>query len=185
MKNTSRPAVKLFSNQKLRPKSNLLPSNTYLREKQKQHSKINEILYTKLETQEYMKSPLFNDEEVNTLHALRCRAVNVKANLKNKYGGDLLCLKNEDNQIHILECPELTKRLKNSEIYNNKCTYQDLFANHKLQKPITHLFVMLINIRNNLLDKNLCKIADPSTSSQVLVDSDDLLPSIVHYSLGK
>ena len=135
-----------------------------------------------------MKSPLFNDEEVKTLHALRCISVNVMANLKNKYGSDLLCPlcpKNEDNQLHILECPELTKRLKNSEFHDNKCTYQDLFANHKLQKPITHLFVMLINIRNNLLDKNLCKIADPSTSSQVLVDSDDLLPSIVHYSLGK
>ena len=31
----------------------------YLREKQKQHSKIKEFQYTKLETQEYMKSPLF------------------------------------------------------------------------------------------------------------------------------
>ena len=134
-----------------------------------------------------MKSPLFNYEEVKTLHSLRCRSVNVNQP-GNMYGSDLLCplcLKNEDNQLHILECPELTKRLKNSVIHNNKYTYQDLFANHKLQKPITHLFVMLINIRNNLLDKNLCKIADPSTSSQVLVDSDDLLPSIVHYSLGK
>ena len=100
------------------------------------HSKIKEILYNKLETQEYMMSPLFNNEEVNTLHALRCRSVNVKANLKNKFGSDLscpLCLKNEDNQAHILVCPELTQRLKNSQILNNNCKYQNIFADQKLQ----------------------------------------------------
>jgi hypothetical protein len=43
----------------------------------------------------------------------------------------------------------------------------------------------LLNIRNQSLDKNLCKVQDPSTSQQVLVNSDNLPYRIAHYSFGK
>ena len=47
----------------------------YLQEKQQSHSKIKEIQYQNLETQNYMKSSLFNNSEVSILFALRSRYV--------------------------------------------------------------------------------------------------------------
>ena len=88
---------------------------SYLKDKQKEHSKVRDIVYNKLETQQYMQSPIFTNEEVNTLHALRSRSVNVKTNFKNKFRDDLLCplcLSFEDNQPHLLECPELGNKLE-------------------------------------------------------------------------
>ena len=79
----------------------------YLKEKQKMHSKIKDIKYEKLEVQEYMISPLFTDEEVNLLYAIRSRALNCKMNFKNRYrNDDLLCMK---------------KMIPNSTCYYVKC----------------------------------------------------------------
>ena len=68
-----------------------LAALSYLKDKQKQHSKVRDIVYNKLETQPYMQSPIFTNEEVNTLNALRSRLVNLKTNFKNKFRDDLLC----------------------------------------------------------------------------------------------
>ena len=72
----------------------------YLKDIQIKHSKIKTIPYYSLETQPYMTSPIFNNEEVNTLHALRSRYVNVKANFSSKYQNNMLCplclLNNDD-----------------------------------------------------------------------------------------
>ena len=57
----------------------------YLKEKQNGHSKIKGIQYTHLQTQTYMTSPLFSNEEVNLLHGLRSRSVNVKCNFRTRY----------------------------------------------------------------------------------------------------
>ena len=135
-----------------------------------------------------MTSPIFTNEEVNLLHALRSRSVNVKCNFRNKYLNNLLCplcQKEDDDQNHLLECEELKKRFKTEDINAKKNVYQDIFADHHKQKEITHLLSSLINVRNKLLDKNLFKIRDPSMSGDVLEDSVDLLDCIVHYSSGK
>ena len=63
----------------------------YLKSLQAGHSKVRDIVYNKFETQTYMKSPLFMDEEVNLLHELRSRAVPVKCNLNSMYTNNLLC----------------------------------------------------------------------------------------------
>ena len=113
---------------------------------------------------------------------------NVKANFKNKYGNNLecpLCGLGEDSQPHMLVCTELNKLYDTEELLTKKCFYDNLFGDQKEQKVITHLYMKLLSIRNRLLDKNLCKMADPSTSQQVLMNSDNLPYSIVHYLFGK
>ena len=42
----------------------------YLQNKQMSHTKVSDIAYTRLETQKYITSPLFTDEEVSLLFAL-------------------------------------------------------------------------------------------------------------------
>ena len=57
----------------------------YLKNIQTKHYTIRDIHYPKLETQQYMTSYMFNNEEVNLLHALRARYINVKANCSSRY----------------------------------------------------------------------------------------------------
>ena len=96
-----------------------------------------------------------------------------------------MCGVEEDSQPHMLVCTELNKLYNSQELHSKKCSYDDLFGDQKEQKVITHLYLKLLSIRNQLLDKNLCKMADPSTSQQVLMYSDYLPYRIVHYSFGK
>ena len=69
-----------------------------------------------LETQNYMIIPIFLNEEVNQLHALRSKTSNCKMNFKNRYGkDDLLCnlcfIENQDQQ-NMLRCNILHRKLQ-------------------------------------------------------------------------
>ena len=160
----------------------------YLENKKKQHSKVKNIIYTKLQTEPYITSPIFKNTEVNLLHALRSRMVNVKANFPSKYQNDLncpLCETNVDDQSHILDCTELTNRLNTSEISLRKNVYEDIFSDVQKQKEVTALYERLLEIRKSLVDENLVKSTSPSTSAEVLECDDSLLDCIFHDTFGK
>ena len=59
-----------------------IAATRYLKEKQNKHSKVKSIKYDKLKTQKYMKSPLFTNDEVNLLLAIRSRFLDCKMNFK-------------------------------------------------------------------------------------------------------
>ena len=133
-----------------------------------------------------MTSEMFSNEEVNLLHALRARCVNVKANFSSRYTNNMLCplCKTErDDQPHILECQVLNKKFKSTETLTDTSQYQDIFADIKKQKGITHLLAQLMKIRKSMVGENLEAESAPSISDGVLEDSDDLHTSIVHCSL--
>ena len=135
-----------------------------------------------------MTNPIFKDEEVNLLHALRSRYINVKANFRSKYQDNLLCplcLLDIDDQKHILKCDVLNRKFKSKEILNGNTKYEDIFADPGKQKHITHLFNELLKIRNPLVGENLCPESAPSNATGLLEDSDNLHNSIVHCHLGK
>ena len=50
----------------------------YLTDIQAKHSKVKHIKHPKLETQKYMTSPIFSNEDVNLLYALRSGLLSVK-----------------------------------------------------------------------------------------------------------
>ena len=64
------------------------------------------------------------------------------------------------------------------------CEYHEIFSDHQQQKSVTHLIMELLKLREKMVDKNLKLVSDPSTSVQVLVNSDNLQDSIVHYYPG-
>ena len=114
----------------------------YLKNLQKKNSKIKHIVYPKFQDQEYMTSHIFTNVDVNLLHALRSRSVNVKCNFRN-----VLCLEKDDDQLHLLECVELRNRFKTEELNRNKNDYQDIFADQCKQKEVTHLLSKLMEER--------------------------------------
>ena len=83
-------------------------------EKQLKHSK--NIQYDKLQRRAYMQSPIFSNEEVNLMHAVRSRSTGCKANVKQKYiHTNTLCMlcgdESEDEQ-HLLKCKVIQTNLK-------------------------------------------------------------------------
>ena len=156
----------------------------YLKKVQGKHSKICNIQYPEFKTQEYLLSPLFKNDEVNLLHSLRARMVDVKANFKTKYN-DLncpLCSSASDDQPHLLKCKVLKNKMKSKEAAIGYVEYEDLFSNINKQKEITNLFTELLKIRNQEI--NTSCIAAPSNSTEML-ENDDNIHSIVHHFSGK
>ena len=160
----------------------------YLVSKQAKHTKVNTIKYTQLETQKYMLSSIFRNEEVNQLHALRSRTTNCKMNFKNKYNQDnllcdLCCTENQD-QKHLLRCKEIERKLNSQQLTKNRMEYENIYSSDvNKQKEITSLFIDLFKIKNEL-EQEKCQQA-PSIIDVVLVNDDNLHCSIVHHSSGK
>ena len=161
----------------------------YLKTKQKEHSKVRHIVYNKLTTQNYMLSPLFTNDEVNLLYALRSRATDCKANFKQKYLHTnliyVLCNSEYEEQQHILTCKVLLQELKSGEVADGGIRYEDLFSEDvKKQKQVTALFKELLELRNNMVEKTNSQEA-PSNTSVMLEMRDNVHFCIVNLSSGK
>ena len=103
-----------------------------LKARQQEQSKVRYIEYDTLETQSYMVSPIFTNQEVCLLHALRSRSTDCKANFKNKYGQNnqqcRICNTGQEDQQHLLECVQLNNCLKTKEVDNSGSKYEDVFS---------------------------------------------------------
>ena len=162
----------------------------FLNELKVTHSKVRDIEYDKLETQTYLTSPLFSNEDVNTLFSLRSRLVDCKSNFKNRYKeNDILCplcRLEEDSQQHMLACREITSRIQSKKISSSKIVYEDIFKDHMKQKGATVLFKEILEIRKQLQEAdNQLNQLGPCTTSEVQLNSSDLLGCIDDYFSGK
>ena len=155
----------------------------YLSKKQSEHSKIRSIKYSQLEAQSYIVSPLFTNEEVSVLYALRSRMIRTKVNFPSNHQSlaCTLCQSHIDDQQHILHCKVIATQFASKYASRNSCTYSDIFSEnvHK-QKEIAHLFVKLLKIRETNLD-NID--ANPSNSPELLKCNVDLHSCIDNCSL--
>ena len=182
--NMSKESFKHFIKEKIKT-----AAFNYLRKLQEKHSKIRDIVYTKLEIQQYMVSPVFLDEEVNILHSLRSRAVDCKANYRNMYKDDdmlcILCKTEYCDQKHILACSVLLNALQTMETSRSKIIYEDIFnEDTSKQKEVTALYRTLLDIRKKKI-QDLLEEQSPSTPTEVLRGSIISQPCIVYSSLGK
>ena len=135
----------------------------YLKNLRQGHSKVKDIMYDVLETQPYLTSPIFSDEETELLYSLRTRtADHFKANFRNQYGGKVDCpLKcwgedeqpSEDTQQHLLSCAKLKQEINTQDLATENVKYEHLFGSTVQQKEATVLFKRLLDARK-LLQSN-------------------------------
>ena len=128
---------------------------------QKTHSKVKDIIYDGLKTQPYLKSPLFCNTDTSLLYALRSRTSDIfKANFRNMYGNVVSCplvcweegeAEEEDTQKHLLTCRKLKAEISSTEVVSSKIVYEDIFADTKKQKVIVDIFSKLIEARLKIL----------------------------------
>ena len=105
-----------------------------------------------------MISPLFSNEEVNILHALRSRSIDCKNNFKYQYENDdldcLLCKQACDDQQHIMECVVILKNFTTEHVTIANVHYNDIFEdNVNKQKVMAATYKDLLKIRKLLVRK--------------------------------
>ena len=129
----------------------------YLLKEQEKQSKIKDMKYDKFELQQYLKSSLFSNYEIEMLAKLRSKMVDVKANFSTKYSNNLECsIKDcvlEENQEHIMSnCQSIQNKLK----FNIKnVTLNDIFSKStKKQNNATKKFIKVFEIRDKILTSN-------------------------------
>lgn len=91
-------------------------------EVQKSKSKIKNIEYTNLKTQEYLLSNKFTNSECFLLFKLRSRMIDIKENFKSSHLSDMKCRKGcvEIEEVsHLLKCPVLVNELTEEEKYQS------------------------------------------------------------------
>ena len=135
----------------------------YLQQKQKIHSKVKNIEYKKLETQKYLRSPLFTNMETSLLFWLRTKTARTfRANFSNLYGGKIECPlkcwdvdKNEpapaDTQEHLIFCKKL--RIITNNIASHKIEYNYLFSDTNKQREVLTLYNSMIEYREQCILK--------------------------------
>ena len=153
----------------------------YLNEKRETHTKVKGITYRKFQTQKYLKSCLFSNDEVSMLFTLRTKYMNCKMNFKYQYKEDELlcplCANHQDTQENFLVCEKLKESFQSNEICLQEVKYDDIFSKDlKKQKCITNVYMKLVELREKLLDTNM----DSRThSTSILECAEDSGNSIV------
>ena len=169
----------------------------YLQNKQENHSKVKNIKYERLETQQYLTSHMFKNHETSLLYALRTRTSRLfRANFRFLYNGNIECPLNcwdvnfnepapPDTQEHLLWCNKIN--LSTNIIARNKSEYEDIFRDMYKQKEIISLYTKLIDLRENLMKKESNPPGDkldPSSSTRVCCDSILFTSSIDDTIIG-
>ena len=136
----------------------------------KETGKMNKIEYKKLETQKYMISPFFSQEEASLLIRLRTRCV---GGIRSDFGAmyvekncpvDTEC-NTLDTLYHVLQCSKLQDCIKDHMIATHKVSYTDVFSNNvKTQKQATTLFQLLLAERERILSLLAAPQASPPHS---------------------
>ena len=82
----------------------------------------------------------------------------------------------------MMTCKEITTRIKSKGISRSKIVYEDIFKDHMKQKGATALFKELLEIRKQLEADNQLNLLGPCTSTEMQLNSSDLLVRIDDYS---
>ena len=137
----------------------------YLKQLQQNHSKVKNIQYSKLELVQYMNSPVFKNENIKLLLALRTRTVN---GIKSDFSGMFstlscpLCDTHQDTLPNLLNC-DIIRKYQQTKVISNSCTsYYDVFSEDVIkQTEVTELYSELLRIREELTYSTPVAITGP------------------------
>ena len=167
---------------------------TYLKNIQQKHTKVKDIKYEELKTQQYLKSPLFSNSETSLLYALKSRTADIfKANFRNMFANVVHCpldcqeegeAKEDDTQKHLLLCSKLKCEIKTHDVASGQVLYEDIFGEVNKQKEAVVLFDRLIEARLRILKERENQPPgddlDPSMGSNCLCCVDSVFTNCIN-----
>ena len=144
----------------------------YLKTLQIKHKKTEHIQYNNFRIQPYMKDPRFTNSMVSMLFSMRSSMTRgIKANFSAMYRRDLSCpLKcgATDQQSHLMFCPVLLAQLScDDEKMTRSTMYEDIFGSVDQQLIVIGILSRLMELREELLDKQNSLPVDSSTGPNI------------------
>ena len=141
----------------------------YLKGAKSKHLKMQSLSYETYQLQEYLHSPLFDNESRNLLFRLRTRTVSgIRCDFKGIYS-DTSCpvgCGQSDTLQHILTCVVLGSVYHSTDINICDTKYEDIYSdNIKKQKSITEMFRKLLEVRNEIISQPVAVQTGPVHSS--------------------
>ena len=125
---------------------------TYLQNLQSSHSKVRNIVYEKLEMQNYIKSDVLSTEEKQLLFALRTATINVRANFRGAHSTTdcNLCLNNvPQTSSHLLDCTTILR--ESEKIRNNdRVQLEHVFGDLDQQREAVQIFKEALSIKTKI-----------------------------------
>ena len=112
------------------------------------HTKMDNLFYVKLKTQNYLKDGRISVHAAKNLFKWRTRAAFFKTNYSNSYQDTScpLCLVEPDSQEHSLKCSEIRK------LINVEGDYLDIFSDD-IPSELAHTIYKITKMREESMDK--------------------------------
>ena len=151
----------------------------YLKENQEKHSKMQNLKYPTLKMQDYLFSPIFDNESRDLLVRLRTRTVSgIKSDFKGLYTDTacpLMCGQ-EDTIPHLLSCSVLRSCHKSTDISISDCKHEDIYSEDVTkQRSITEIYKQLLHTRNEILSQPVDETGPMHSSRNIALQSNALL----------
>ena len=151
----------------------------YLKENQEKHSKMQNLKYPTLKMQDYLFSPIFDNESRDLLVRLRTRTVSgIKSDFKGLYTDTacpLMCGQ-EDTIPHLLSCSVLRSCHKSTDISISDCKHEDIYLEDVTkQRSITEIYKQLLHTRNEILSQPVDETGPMHSSRNIALQSNALL----------
>ena len=125
-----------------------------------EHTKVKNIDYKKFETQPYLSSAMFTNEDVSILASLRSHTTRgIRNNFRKLYKNNTDCPLNcqlpgappfQDTQQHLLVCSKLA--LPSTIIARTQIKYDDIYGDTGKQIEVVSVYKQLLHTRNSLLE---------------------------------
>ena len=126
---------------------------TELQNMQMTHQKVKHIVYTKLETQPYLKTANITNKEAEIITALRSHTLRgIRNNFHTLYKDNQqcpLCQTTLDTQEHCLKCPKIFEKIPT---LSNHIKYEQIYGNITEQREIAQLYIQIMNKRTEIID---------------------------------
>ena len=118
----------------------------FLLDKKESHKKMDNLNYSEIKLQNYLKDPHISVEEAKNLFRYRTRSAKFKENMKNEYQSITcpFCLVYSDTQIHSMQCTDVTSKI------TVKGNYQDIFK-EIIPKEISETLMKITELRKNVI----------------------------------
>ena len=118
----------------------------YLLNQKETHSKMDNLMYTEIKLQNYLKSKKIPVSEAKNLFRYRVRTANFKENFKGKYINMTcpFCFLQVDTQVHSVECPKV------KELIKIEGKYREIFTD-KISPEISKTLANISKMRKNLI----------------------------------
>ena len=134
------------------------------------HSKSTNLKCDDLKTAEYITSPRFSLIEKQLLFKLRSRTLDVKENFRNK-DKDPWCIScglARETQSHLLECPEILKKLGYLADKNTKYEENFIYGSLEEQEIIINILKIRDELKTKIIDESNPSVDGPFEHAPIL-----------------